>query len=54
MNNEELMEKLNWRYATKGFDPARSVSETNWPTLEQVLRLAPVAKIRYPKEHLIK
>jgi nitroreductase len=32
---------LNWRYATKQFDPAKKISASDWATLEEVLRLSP-------------
>ena len=36
-----LLEALNWRYATKKFDPARKLSAETWATLEQALILSP-------------
>jgi len=41
MNREELLEALNWRYATKKFDPTRRISNADWEALEESLRLAP-------------
>lgn len=41
MTNEQLIERLNWRYAVKRFDPARKISDDDWATLEQSLLLAP-------------
>jgi nitroreductase len=38
---EALLSALNWRYATKIFDPARRIEETEWAALEQSLLLAP-------------
>ena len=38
---QEILEKLQWRYAVKKFDPTRKVSETDWSILEESLRLAP-------------
>ena len=35
------LEQLQWRYATKKFDPAQHISDANWKTLEQSLVLAP-------------
>jgi nitroreductase len=32
---------LNWRYATKQFDPNRKISAQDWATLEEALRLSP-------------
>lgn len=39
--NELLLEKLNWRYATKAFDPDKKISGEDWATLEEALRLTP-------------
>ncbi len=39
--NEVLIEKLNRRYATKSFDPNKTVSDEDWATLEEALRLTP-------------
>ena len=39
--NETLIAQLNWRYATKQFDPARKISAADWSTLEEALRLSP-------------
>ena len=38
---QQLVEALNWRYATKKFDPARKISDDGWHALEQSLVLAP-------------
>lgn len=39
--NKLIETQLSWRYATKRFDPTRSISPENWSTLEESLRLAP-------------
>lgn len=36
-----LLKQLDWRYATKHFDPTRLISDADWKTLSEVLRLAP-------------
>jgi nitroreductase len=36
-----VVDALNWRYATKKFDPARKIPEAAWKALEQALVLAP-------------
>jgi|SRR5579885_626661 len=36
-----LVEALNWRYATKKFDPAKKIPPDLWTALEQALILAP-------------
>lgn len=41
IENKTLLEQLNWRYATKKFDPSMKVSESDWNTLSEVLRLSP-------------
>ncbi len=37
----QLLEQLNWRYATKQFDPDRKISAEDWATLEDALVLTP-------------
>lgn len=41
INNETIIDKLNWRYATKFYDSSRKISETDWHTLQQSLQLSP-------------
>jgi nitroreductase len=41
MTNEQLIEKLNWRYAVKSFDATRKISDSDWKTLEDALVLSP-------------
>jgi nitroreductase len=41
INSKQLLEQLNWRYATKEFDPKRKISAQDWATLEQALLLTP-------------
>ncbi len=36
-----LLEVLNWRYATKKFDPAKKIPADTWAALEEALVLAP-------------
>lgn len=38
---QQLVDALNWRYATKKFDPARKIPDDVWHALEQSLVLAP-------------
>lgn len=40
IENNQLVESLNWRYATKQFDPSRKISAEDWGTLEEALRLS--------------
>ena len=37
----DLVSALNWRYATKQFDPARKIPAAEWNALVESLRLAP-------------
>jgi nitroreductase len=41
INSKQLLEQLNWRYATKQFDPNRKISAADWTTLEEALTLSP-------------
>ncbi len=38
---EALLAQLQWRYATKKFDPARKIAPDAWSALEQALLLTP-------------
>ncbi|HUA66364.1 MAG TPA: NAD(P)H-dependent oxidoreductase [Alphaproteobacteria bacterium] len=37
----QLIGQLNWRYATKQFDPQRKISSQEWASLEEALVLTP-------------
>ena len=41
IQSDTLLEALNWRYATKKFDPARKIPAEVWNALEQSLVLSP-------------
>lgn len=41
LSPEQTLEQLNWRYATKKFDPSQKIPEATWKTLEQSLVLSP-------------
>jgi nitroreductase len=41
LDSAALIERLNWRYAVKKFDPARKIPAATWSALEEVLRLSP-------------
>lgn len=41
IQNSELLDALTNRYATKLFDPERRISENDWNTLSEALRLSP-------------
>jgi nitroreductase len=38
---ETLLQQLNWRYATKKFDPTKKIPAEDWAALEQALVLTP-------------
>lgn len=39
--NEVVEAALEWRYATKRFDPSKKITDKDWATLEHSLRAAP-------------
>ena len=39
--SSQLVDALNWRYATKKFDPVRKIPDETWNALEQSLILTP-------------
>ena len=41
LTSSQLIESLNWRYATKAFDPSREISTEDWTTLQEAMRLSP-------------
>ena len=41
IKGEQLLTQLNWRYATKKFDPGRKISPEDWAALENALILSP-------------
>ena len=41
IKGEQLLAQLNWRYATKQFDPTRKISPEDWAALESALILSP-------------
>src|SRR2546426_2598864 len=41
INAKQLLDRLNWRYATKQFDPNRKISAQDWATIEDTLLLTP-------------
>ena len=38
---DSLLQQLNWRYATKKFDPAKKISPADWAVIEKALVLTP-------------
>src|ERR1700722_1304498 len=41
IKSKQLLEQLNWRYATKQFDSNRKISAADWTTIEDALTLSP-------------
>ena len=41
VKNETIVAGLNWRYATKQYDPAKKIAEADWATIEEAISLAP-------------
>lgn len=41
ISSQQLLDRLNWRYATKQFDPNRKISAQDWATIEDALLLTP-------------
>lgn len=41
IERHQLIEQLNWRYATKQYDPAKKISAQDWAALEEALVLTP-------------
>ena len=41
ITRSQLIDQLNWRYATKQFDPTRKISAQDWAALEEALVLTP-------------
>ena len=52
-SNEQLLSALNWRYATKVFDPAQKIPTATWAALEQALVLTPTSYGLQPYRFLI-
>ena len=48
-----LLDKLNWRYATKKFDPARAVPEEKIDLIVEAARLAPTSSGLQPYELVV-
>ncbi len=40
IDNEIILNQLNWRYACKKFDPTKKIRETDWNMLLETLRLS--------------
>lgn len=53
MTNQTLLEQLNWRYATKKMDPAKSVPQEKVDTIIEAIRLSPTSSGTQPFELLV-
>ena len=53
MGNHQLLEALNWRYATKVFDPTQKIPADIWQTLECALVLTPTSYGLQPYQFLV-
>ena len=53
ISNDTLLAALNWRYATKKFDPAKKIADSVWAALEQTLILAPTSYGMQPLKFLV-
>jgi len=53
MSNQQLLEALNWRYATKAFDADKKIPAGTWQTLERALVLTPTSYGLQPYRFLI-
>ena len=52
-NAKLLLEALQWRYATKVFDPTKKISADVWATLEKALVLTPTSYGLQPYQFLL-
>lgn len=50
MTNSTLMDQLNWRYATKKMDPAKSVPQASVDAVIEAIRMAPTSSGTQPFE----
>ena len=53
MNSQELLKALEWRYATKVFDPAKKIPVDTWQALEKALILTPTSYGLQPYQFLV-
>ena len=53
LSSSSLLAALNWRYATKKFDPDRRIDDATWNTLEETLVLAPSSYGLQPWKFLV-
>jgi len=53
ISNEQLLQSLNWRYATKVFDATKKIPANTWATLQESLVLTPTSYGLQPYQFLI-
>jgi nitroreductase len=53
MNTTELLKALEWRYATKAFDPTKKIPADTWQALERALVLTPTSYGLQPYQFLV-
>jgi nitroreductase len=53
IEGQQLLAQLNWRYATKQFDPSRKITPEDWAILEQALLLTPSSGGLQPWKFLV-
>lgn len=53
ISGNDLLDSLNWRYATKIFDPAKKISAEDWSALEKALILSPSSYGLQPWKFLV-
>jgi len=53
MNTTELLKALEWRYATKAFDPTKKIPADTWQSLERALVLTPTSYGLQPYQFLV-
>ena len=53
VSNETLLAQLQWRYATKVFDPTMKIPDADWAALEAALVLTPTSYGMQPHRYLV-
>jgi len=53
ISHQQLLDQLNWRYATKQFDSTRRIRTEDWASLEEALRLSPSSVGLQPWKFLV-
>ncbi|MDF1740589.1 MAG: NAD(P)H-dependent oxidoreductase [Verrucomicrobiales bacterium] len=51
--SQQILDSLNWRYATKVFDPEKKITDEDWSALEESLVLTPSSFGLQPWEFII-